>query len=235
MTAPLAALMPWVRLPTRLASAEIGFDLAGPTLVLGSAPTSRAPAGYHADWRLITVNASQIVGEDLGLPAPDVAVLRHGLLVGIDSQDHYKRKLLAGRRAKHLIVPIWPRPLTPLAEGGKRFNYSYETLTALSKWQLAHIIWRLCGAYVATSRGWQRRISTGAFAIFVARYLGASPIVLSGFSFSTSGHAYDDRNARRHHVDADAALIRLALRSGVPLFAADPDFARESGVPIWNG
>lgn len=235
MAAPIASFMPWVRLRTRRALPDLGFSLSGPALVLGAGPGARKPHGYGADWTLVTANAAQVSAEALGLPEPDIAVMHRGVFVGIDPADDYKRELLSGRGARHLVVPIWPGPVERLAQGSARFSYRYETLDALDKWRLAHLVWRLCGVYVATSRGWQRRISTGIFAIFLARYLGAGPLVLSGFSLSASGHFYDSRGSFRHHVDEDARLIRLALDAGVPLFATEPDFASESGVPLWTG
>ena len=235
MAAPIASFMPWVRIPTRRAVPDFGFSCPGPALVLGSGPNSRIPQNYGPGWTLVTANAAQIAAEALGLPAPDIALMHRGIFVGIDQADHYKRELLAGRGARHLVVPIWPGSTAPLAEGARGFRYGFETLTGLGKWQLAHLVWSLSGDYVATRRSWQKKISTGAFAIFMTRYLGASPIVLSGFSLSSSGHAYDKRNSFRHHADEDAVLIRMALRAGFPLFAADPGFAAETGIPMWEG
>ncbi|TPI12458.1 hypothetical protein FJW06_17000 [Mesorhizobium sp. B4-1-3] len=208
--------------------------VTGPALVMGSAPNFRLPEGYDADWALVTVNASQLLAETFGLPVPDVAVIRRGILVGGGEQDCYKRDLLKGRQAKHLIIPVWADVEDKLKVGCRSFNYQYDTLQALTKWQLANIVWRLSGKY-HLSRRWHRKISTGAFAILLARFAGFAPVVVSGFSLSQAGHGYDTRNAFRYHADEDAALLRLVVRRGEPIYAEDRDFAAETGLPWWAG
>ncbi|UCI05688.1 hypothetical protein [Mesorhizobium sp. B1-1-8] len=208
--------------------------VTGPALVMGSAPNFRLPEGYDADWALVTVNASQLLAETFGLPVPDVALIRRGILVGEGEQDFYKRDLLKGRQAKHLIIPVWPDVEDKLKAGCRTFNYRYDTLQALTQWQLANIIWRLSGKY-HVSRRWHRKISTGVFAIMLARFAGFAPVVVSGFSLSQAGHGYDTRNAFRYHADEDAALLRLVVGRGEPIYAEDRDFAAETGLPLWQG
>ncbi|CDX32307.1 Membrane-anchored protein [Mesorhizobium sp. SOD10] len=206
----------------------------GPALVMGSAPNFRLPKGYDADWALVTVNASQLLAETFGLRVPDLAVIRRGILVDSGDQDFYKRDLLKGRQAKHLIIPVWTDVEDKLKAGCRTFNYRYDTLQALTKWQLANIVWRLSGKY-HVSRGWYRKISTGVFAIMLARFAGFAPVVVSGFSLSQAGHGYDTRNAFRYHADEDADLLRRVVRRGEPIYAEDRDFAAESGLPLWQG
>ncbi|AMY04201.1 hypothetical protein AB0V79_29555 [Mesorhizobium ciceri] len=229
MKPPLSDLLPVLSKPIlRLPR------LTGPALVMGSAPNFRLPYGHDAGWALVTVNASQILAETFGLAAPDMALMRRGILVGQGEQDFYKRDLLKGRQAKHLIVPIWPDVEDKLKAGCRTFDYRYETLQALTRWQLANIVWRLSGKF-HVSRGWHRNISTGAFAVMLARFAGFAPVVVSGFSLSQAGHGYDSRNAFRYHADEDADLLRRVARRGEPIYAEDRDFARESGLPLWQG
>ena len=229
MKTPLSDLLPTFSKPIlRLPS------VTGPALVMGAAPNFRLPQGHDADWGLVTVNASQLLAETFGLPVPDIAVLRRGILVGQDEQDFYKRDLLKGRQAKHLIIPIWPDVEDKLIAGCRTFDYRYGTLQALTRWQLANIVWRLSGKY-HVSRGWHRKISTGAFAIMLARFAGFAPVVVSGFSLSQAGHGYDTRNAFRYHADEDADLLRRVVKRGEPIYAEDRDFAAESGLPLWQG
>ncbi|MEI9403146.1 hypothetical protein [Mesorhizobium argentiipisi] len=206
----------------------------GPALVMGSAPNFRLPEGHDADWALVTVNASQLLAETFGLSVPDVALIRRGILVGAGEQDCYKRDLLKGRQAKHLIIPVWTDVEDKLKAGCRTFNYRYDTLQGLTKWQLANIVWRLSGKYHVSHR-WHRKISTGVFAIMLARFAGFAPVVVSGFSLSQAGHGYDTRNAFRYHADEDAALLRLVVRRGEPIYAEDRDFAAETGLPLWQG
>ncbi|MBZ9953026.1 MULTISPECIES: hypothetical protein [unclassified Mesorhizobium] len=229
MKTPLSDLLPIFQKPIlRLPRAT------GPALVMGSAPNFRLPQGYDADWALVTVNASQLLAETVGLPVPDIAVIRRGIFVDASEQDFYKRDLLNGRQAKHLIIPVWPDVEDKLKAGCRTFNYRYETLQALTKWQLANVVWQLSGKY-HMFRGWHRKISTGAFAIILARFAGFAPVVVSGFSLSQAGHGYDTRNAFRYHANEDAALLGRVVRRGEPIYAEDKDFAAESGLPLWQG
>ncbi|TPM59183.1 hypothetical protein FJ959_09965 [Mesorhizobium sp. B2-2-4] len=228
MKTPLSDLLPAFAKPIlRLPRAT------GPALVMGSAPNFRLPQGHDADWALVTVNASQLLAETVGLPVPDIAVIRRGIFVDASEQDFYKRDLLRGRQAKHLIIPVWPDVEDKLKAGCRTFNYRYETLQALTKWQLANVVWQLSGKY-HMFRGWHRKISTGAFAIILARFAGFAPVVVSGFSLSQAGHGYDTRNAFRYHANEDAALLRRVVRRGEPIYAEDKDFAAESGLPLWQ-
>lgn len=206
----------------------------GPALVMGSAPNFRLPEGHDAHWALGTVNASQLLAETFGLSVPDIALIRRGILVGVGEQDFYKRDLLKGRQAKHLIIQVWPDVEDKLKAGCRTFDYHYDTLQALTKWQLANIVWRLSGKYHVSPR-WHGKISTGAFAIMLARYAGFAPVVVSGFSLSQAGHGYDARNAFRYHANEDADLLRLVVKRGEPIYAEDRDFAAESGLPLWQG
>ncbi|RWB65575.1 hypothetical protein [Mesorhizobium sp.] len=208
--------------------------VTGPALVMGSAPNFRLPRGHDSHWALVTVNASQLLAETFGLPIPDIALIRRGILIGAGGQDIYKRDLLKGRQAKHLIIPVWQDVEDKLKASCCTFNYRYDTLQALTKWQLANIVWRLSGKY-HVSGGWHRKISTGAFAIILARFAGFAPVVVSGFSLSQAGHGYDTRNAFRYHADEDAALLRRVVRRGEPIYAEDRDFAAESGLTLWQG
>jgi hypothetical protein len=206
----------------------------GPALVMGSAPNFRLPVGHDPNWVLVSVNASQLLAETFGLPVPDIALIRGGILVGGSEQESYKRELLRGRQARHLFIPVWPGAEDRLKEGCRSFDYRYDTLQALTKWQLANILWRVSGRY-NMSRGWHKKISTGAFAIMLARFAGFAPVVASGFSLSQAGHGYDERNAFRYHADEDADLLRRVVRRREPIYAEDPDFAAESGLPLWRG
>lgn len=229
MTTALSDLLPIFSKPTLHLP-----KTSGPALVMGSAPNFRLPQRHDGNWALVTVNASQLLAETFGLSVPDIAVIRRGILVDAGKQDFYKRDLLKGRQVKHLIIPVWPDVEDKLEAGCRTFNYRYDTLQALTKWQLANIVWQLSGKY-HMGPGWHRKISTGAFAIILARFAGFAPVVVSGFSLSQAGHGYDTRNAFRYHADEDAKVLRQVVRRGEPIYAEDRDFAAESGLPLWQG
>ena len=229
MTTRLGDLLPFFSTPKLRLSA-----VSGPALVMGAAPNFRLPAGHDAGWALVTINASQLLAETFDLPAPDIALIRRGILVSQGDQDIYKRQLLKGRKVKHLIVPVWSGDEKELEAGCRSFDYEFQTLQTLSKWQLANVLLQISGKYFLRPH-WHRKISTGAFAIALARYAGFAPVVVSGFSLSEGGHGYDTRNAFRYHANEDADLLRRMVRHNEPVFAEDRAFATESGLPLWRG
>lgn len=55
---------------------------------------------------------------------------------------------------------------------------------------------------------------------------------MSGFSLTRGGHAYNELNMRRGHLDGDAAALRRFVELGLPIFTNDERFSRESGLPL---
>jgi hypothetical protein len=74
--------------------------------------------------------------------------------------------------------------------------------------------------------------SNGIFLALLALHLGASRILMSGFSLSRIGHAYNTLDLPRRHVDGDTLALRRIVQSGLPIFTNDERFARESGLPL---
>ena len=74
--------------------------------------------------------------------------------------------------------------------------------------------------------------SNGVFLALLALHLGANRILMSGFSLSKTGHAYNTLNLDRRHLDGDTAALRRIVALGLPVFTNDERFSRESGLPL---
>lgn len=231
---PRLSLRRW--LLVNLANVRLAVPrIAGPAFVLGSAPEPQLPRAYSPAWSLVTVNASQVVGEKMGLPPPALTLIRPGILVGNLDSDRYKRQLLAGKRTRVLVVPSHRQRGASLERGCDTFDYRFDSLVVLNDWQIAKIENRMCAIYLSALGGWENSCSTGVQAIMMACFLGANPVVVSGVSLSAAGHAYDDRNAPRYHVSGDARVLEAARARALPIFTTDQSFASETGLPVWSG
>ena len=112
-------------------------------------------------------------------------------------------------------------------------KYQYKELTIINHWERSRIAYKVLGEYVAIGSG-EQKISTGIFAALIAFYLGANPVILSGFSFSANGHAYNTFKHKRNHISADKTALLLARKKGLPFYASDSKFSLESGLPEWK-
>jgi len=77
--------------------------------------------------------------------------------------------------------------------------------------------------------------SNGIFLALLALHLGARRILMSGFSLSRTGHAYNTLNLRRVHIEGDTLALRRIAGLGLPIFTNDERFSRESGLPLIFG
>jgi len=209
------------------------FDFGGrQVFVLGSAPDSFAPPPESGAWTVTTVNGSQVVLERLGLPASPVmtlmnrSVLKSSIVSGIAA-----REVLRGLSTDHLVVmshKVSSKHRLLIALRLWWLRYRYRSLTVLSMQDRARIMRALLGdAYDDANPP-----SNGIFLALLALHLGASRVLLSGFSLSRSGHAYNALNLSRRHVDGDMAALRRMAAAQMPIVTNDARFAGESGLPL---
>jgi len=199
---------------------------------LGSAPESFAPPAGSGAWSIVTVNGSQAVLERLGLPAtPLMSLMNRSVLKSSIASGSAAREVLRGLSTDNLVVMSHEvthkqRMLIALRLGLLR--YRYRSLTVLDMSQRSQIMAGLLGdAYDEHDPP-----SNGIFLALLALHLGASRILMSGFSLSKAGHAYNNLNLRRRHLDGDAAALRRIVASRLPVFTNDECFSRESGLPL---
>ena len=202
-----------------------------PVLLLGSAPTATVPADYGPHWRLACVNASQAGGYKLGLGDPDLTVLRTHLFEN-SQVDHEAIEALRGKRSRHVLFRGEPAELEITRSRLAKIDYGYDTLTMLGLAKRERVILSNSGGLLNLIRV-NKNISNGILALFCSLDLFEGPIVMSGFSFSVTGHAYSASNLPRYHVGPDAFALRLVREQGRQVFAATAEFAEESGLPVW--
>lgn len=203
--------------------------LSGRVLVVGSGPNAALPPDFDGSWKLATVNASQVVAEGLGVGLPDVTLFGAGVLksgpVNLEAQQ-----ALAGRRTKALIM----------TKGSRRFSYGPVKLAMMGySYETFHYLYRdICLGVVAEPLGeevpWPQRPSTGIMLAFLCIRLGCDQVVMTGFSLTRDGHAYNDSGRARRHSSDDAAWLGKAAAAGVPIATNDPVFAGESGLPLYG-
>jgi hypothetical protein len=231
---PAALVFGFVRpVGERQASTPFPFDLRGrQVFVLGSAPDSFPPPPGSGEWSAITVNGSQALLERLGLPAtPVMTVMNRSVLKSSIVSGVAARKVLHSLATDHLVVishrvSFKHRLLIALRLWWLR--YRYRTLTVLDMRHRRQIMERLLGDAYDESKP----PSNGIFLALLAVHLGASRILMSGFSLSKTGHAYNELNLPRRHLDGDTLALRRIVELGLPVLTNEERFSRESGLPL---
>ena len=218
---------------TFAAPLDLGLPhIAGDALVIGSAPGARPPDGRLSDWTIISVNASQIIALDWGSKIPDFTILRD--MSGRGPEDLKAREILAGRAAKTVVASSWSGDRKPFDVFLTEIGFSASSLTVLTEWQKQHVLYRTCRATSIFGVG-KLEVSNGIWAAVLAVFLGARKVAMTGISFTRNGHAYDTAVHARAHIDKDKiALGALSSRSG-KVFAVDPAFSQELGIPLLAG
>lgn len=209
--------------------------IIGPALVAGSAPNPERPANVDAHWFRVSVNASQLLFDKFDLPPPDLTIVRPRIKLRGPAQDA-AWAVLKGRSTGHL-VPLIKRPGdVGISEFIVGKDYSASAVTELGYVYKAAIVAEISGRYLI-SAGWaaNRDISNGLFAVLLALKLGASHVVMSGFSFQTGWNYAGNARGRRGHVVADRIICRAIVERGLPVYSSDPDFAKRTGLRFWTG
>jgi hypothetical protein len=206
---------------------------SGPVLLLGSAPTAIVPPDFAPHWTLVCVNASQASADALGLPRPRLVVLRKGVFYS-QQVDLETAAALAGRSAEAVAIRDEEGERGFFEANLNRIGYRYDRLVMLGRSKRERIILngtQSLGQVIAINRD----LSNGIFSLFASIDLFRQPVVMSGFSFSVAGHAYNASNLPRAHVDQDRKALRIIRSRGWPVYASEAKFAEESGLPLWKG
>lgn len=199
-------------------------SLSGRTFVLGSAPRLCPPA--PGDWTFATVNASQAILAGWG-HTPTITLLGRTWR-RLNPTKRSVRHVMNGLRTKHLIGVGTPRNYRTFKTTARELNYGYENLSILTTDKREAIVRQMLGHDFDVSN----KLSNGVILGLLALHQGADEVVLSGLSLTQSGHAYNDVNQPREHVDADALGLACAMRRGLALFTNDAAFAAESGLTL---
>jgi hypothetical protein len=212
-------------------------QLAGrQAFVLGSGPGSAPPPGGFAGWFTMTVNASQILLAAWGNQVPDYTIFNNQLLTNQRKNCVAARSLLKGKRTRNLVVikeyrSVWRTRLTRLPFTRLRLfllQYRYARFSTITPRQRSAIVSSVLGADIPE----QIKPSSGIFLAFLALHLGASRVLMSGFSLTQDGHAYNTLNLRREHAGEDRELLARAIAAGLPIYTNSREFSLESNVPF---
>ncbi len=198
------------------------FD--GPVLVLGSAPGAVPPADLQTR-RLLTVNASQVIAEGWGMPRPDMTLFGTTVL-GLRPSNRAAQQVLRRRETGCLVR---------MSDGSRTLIHDFNL------WRMRYIADRVVSLDIPTRRGLiaslvgdelaQRfKPSNGVYLVALALALGATDVVMAGFSLTVSGHAYNNENHPRHHIDADREVLRGMVAAGAPIATTSQEFAKKSDL-----
>lgn len=202
------------------------LKLDRPAVVLGSGPNARPPDGVE-NWALLTVNGSQSLAAGWVKSDPDLTLFGTTVL-GMRPSNREAQAVLRGLHTRLLVMVR--DGSNPLLHSFNlwRIGYRYDRRVLLSTTQRASVF----EAVLGKSLGSVAKPSNGIFLVLIALHLGAPKILMTGFSLSQAGHGYSAANHPRNHAGADGSILAELARRGAPVFANDPDFARESGLRL---
>lgn len=208
--------------------------LDGPVVVVGSAPVSHKPAGFDEGFRVVTINGAQTVTQRWGLKAPDITFMMFNQVRGTNTNAVEVRRVLSGQRTGALYVLLWRDGRPSLEEGLKAFDYGYDSLTIVDRYQRMALLDRICG-FRSDELDAESKCSNGINAALFALYHGAPAVILTGINPQSTGHVYNQENLVRFHRDMDQKVLERLREKGYPVFTADPEVAETSGLPLWQG
>lgn len=208
------------------------FD--APVVVVGSAPVSNKPAGFDGRFRIITVNGAQMVTTSWGLEAPHMTFMMFNQVRGTTTNAVEVRRVLQGQRTGLLYVLLWREGLAALRDGLRAFDYRYDDLRIVDRYQRMALLDRVCG-FKSVELDAESKCSNGINAALFALYNGAPAVILTGISPQADGHAYNTENLPRFHKDMDRKVLQTLYGKGFPIFTADEDVAAAVGIPLWRG
>jgi hypothetical protein len=196
-------------------------------LVVGSAPEASLPQRFDQSWTVATVNASQTTAAALGCHIPDLtlfgAAVMKGKPVNLEAQE-----ALRGLRTKTAIGFEGRRHYSATRFKLAAIGYSYDSFYFMPPAMRLRIISDAIGEEVQH----KAKPSNGVFLALLCLRMGSTAAVMTGFSLTKAGHAYNEKERARRHVDEDRIVLMKAIARGAPIFTADPAFSRESGVPL---
>lgn len=208
--------------------------LDGPVLVVGSAPVSNLPVGFDDSYRVITINGAQTVTRAWGIAAPDITFMMFNQVRGTNTNAVEVRRVLGGQKTGALYVLLWRDGLPSLQAGLKAFDYRYDTLSIVDRYQRMALLDRICG-FKSDELDAESKCSNGINAALFALYNGAPAVILSGINPQSTGHVYNQENLVRFHRDMDQKVLQTLRDKGYPVFTADPDVAEKTGLRLWTG
>lgn len=207
---------------------------SGPVLIVGSAPVSHKPADFDETFRVVTINGSQAVTQGWGIKAPDVTFVQFNQIEGTNTNAVEVRRVLNGQRTGTLFVLLWRKDDRERLEKGLRaFNYQPDTLTIVDRYERMALLDRVVGRKSFELNA-DSKCSNGINAVLFALYNGATAVIITGINPNSGGHAYNQVNLSRQHVQMDQEILMRLMQQGHPIFTTDPAVSETIGLPLWR-
>lgn len=169
-------------------------------LVIGTSPQF-TNAQHDA---CIVVNGG--IGRVTGKPTLHV-VSQHLLVADTISRRHTLEQF----RGRHVDVLAISGHLTSAGVDRLRsIEYGWNTMVIIPHGPGGEIVSSVCEECHDKIPG-LGGISTGIFSVCLALWLGASEVVMTGFSLSPNGHFYNP-DAPRGNIEADSAVLRMLAK-----------------------
>ncbi|MFH5774243.1 hypothetical protein ACHFJ0_08305 [Paracoccus sp. NGMCC 1.201697] len=209
--------------------------LEGKTVVVvGSAPFSTRPMGWNPDFRVLTINASQIAAQGWLTQQPDVTLMQFNQIEGTNSSAVDVRRVLQHRRTGILFMLHWRHDLERLRRGLASFDYGHDQVRLMGRYERIALMREVTGRLnveLEADTKWSNGIVGAALAI----HSGAANVILTGIDPASTGHAYNDLAHPRLHASMDLGALKIFRQRGYPLFTADPHVAERTQLPLWTG
>ena len=207
----------------------------GPVVVVGSAPVSHKPEGFDETFTVITVNGSQFVTSEWGIPDPDITMMMFNQVEGTTRNAMEVRRVLSSRRTGSLYVFLWrKRDRQRLERGLRAFDYGYEDLHIVDRYERMALLDKVAGQH-SLELDADSKVSTGVNAVLFALYHKAPAVVITGINPMSAGHAYNDAGLGRLHQQVDHSILQRLQAQGAPIYTSDPMVAENTGIRYWRG
>lgn len=214
---------------------EISGVLQGKTaIVVGAAPSSTRPSGWNDNFRVITINASQVVAGGWLGETPDVTLMQFNQIEGTNASAREVRRVLENRRTGRLVVLHWRHDLQRLQRGLAQFKYQYDSLTVMSRYERIALMQAITGELNLELEA-ETKWSNGIVGAALALNSGAERIILTGIDPLSKGHAYNNLGHTRLHSDMDMNALSRFVAQGYPIFTADRHVSEKTGLALWSG
>jgi len=210
------------------------FAFNSPVVVVGSAPVSHIPQGFNGSFTTITVNGSQCVLGQWGVDTPQITFMQFNQIRGTNTNAVEVRRVLNGQRTGDLYVFLWREGRDALEQGLAAFNYRYDKLHLVNRYQRMALLGRLCG-FKSLEMDAEDKCSNGINAVLFALYHKAPAVILTGINPTSTGHAYNREDLPRMHQNMDMTVLQRLLADNHPVFTADPQVSALTGLPLWTG
>lgn len=203
-------------------------------VVVGSAPVSLPPVDYDESYLVMSVNASQIVAKRWGRIKPDISLMMFNQIEGTNTNAREVRRVLNGERTGKLYVLTWKHGVPRLIKGLAEFNYQYDSLEIISRNRRVDLVKKMTGKLNFEVSD-EQKYSNGVIGVMLALRSGAKRVIISGINPASAGHIYNSENLHRKHKGPDMDALRHMQKLGLPVYTADPEVAKATGLPLWTG